>query len=107
MTLGSQPWSFLRLAQRAARPRLVRRLLFGPRSRGRGPAQASSVECIGWYGVGCLMADNPTEPPPSGVLRSNVDTHVVADAPKERRAFPITMLLVALLTFVAGGLTVL
>jgi hypothetical protein len=52
------------------------------------------------------MADNP-QPPPSGILRSNVDTHVVADRPRERRAFPITMLLVALLTFVAGGLTVL
>src|SRR6266851_3858302 len=53
------------------------------------------------------MADNPAEPPASGILRSNVGVHVVADAPKERRAFPITMLLVALLTFVAGGLTVL
>jgi len=53
------------------------------------------------------MADNPAEPPASGILRSNVDVHVVADAPKQRRAFPITMLLVALLTFVAGGLTVL
>jgi hypothetical protein len=53
------------------------------------------------------MADNPAEPPASGILRSNIDTHVVADAPKERRGFPITMLLVALVTFLAGGLTVL
>jgi len=52
------------------------------------------------------MVDNP-QPPPSGILRSNVDTHAVADAPRQRRAFPITMLLVALVTFVAGALTVL
>jgi hypothetical protein len=61
----------------------------------------------GWYGVVCLMADNPVEPPPSGILRSNVDAHVVTEASRERRAFPITMVLVALVTFVAGGLTVL
>jgi hypothetical protein len=52
------------------------------------------------------MADNP-QPPPTGILRSNIEGHVVPDAPRERRSFPVATLLVALLTFVAGGLTVL
>jgi hypothetical protein len=50
------------------------------------------------------MADNT---PPSGILRSNVDTHEVPDAPTRRRAFPFAVVLVGLLTFVAGGATVL
>jgi hypothetical protein len=41
-------------------------------------------------------------------LRSNVDTHQVADAPRSQAAFPYAVvLLVGLLMFVAGGATVL
>src|SRR5712691_3574418 len=56
------------------------------------------------------MADNPQPPssPSSGILRSNVETHeVVSDGPRPRRAFPFAIVLVGLLTFVAGGATVL
>jgi hypothetical protein len=56
------------------------------------------------------MADNPQPPapPPSGVLRSNVETlEVSAAPPRARRRFPFAVVLVGLLTFVLGGATVL